>query len=92
MRKSFFSLAMLLPPGEETYYFQEASGREITTQKEEDRRREKRQRGTTAQTVASVGHMFCVDLSSLRVSPSLRVVTFSPPPPPGRALLFSFLI
>ena len=81
MRKSFFSLAMLLPPGEETYYFQEASGREITTQKEEDRQREKGQRGTTAQTVASVGHMFCVDLSSLRVSPFLRVVTFTPPPP-----------
>ena len=60
MRKSFFSLAMPLPPGEETYYFQEASGREITTQKEEDRQREKGQRGTTAQTVASLDICFAL--------------------------------
>ena len=42
------------------------------------------------QTVASIGHVLCVDLSSLRVSPSLRVVIFTCPP--GRALLFSSLI
>ena len=90
MRKSFFPLAMPLPPGEETYYFREASGREITTQKEEDRRKEKRQQGTRAQTVASVGHMLCVDLSSLRVSPSLRVVTFTGAP--GLARVFPSLI
>ena len=65
MRKSSFYLAMPLPPGEETYYFREASGHQITSQKVEDRRREKGQRGTTAQTVASVEHMLCVDLSSL---------------------------
>ena len=41
----------------------------------------KRQRsGTRAQTAASVGHMLCVDLSSLRVSPSLRVLTFTRAP------------
>ena len=93
MRESaeiLFALGNAPTPGEEKYYFREASGREITTQKEEDRRREKRQRGTTAQTVASIGHVLCVDLSSLRVSPSLRVVIFTCPP--GRALLFSSLI
>lgn len=32
------------------------------------------------QTVASIGHVLCIDLSSHRVSPSLRVVIFTPPP------------
>ena len=38
----------------------------------------------------ALDNMLCVDLSSLRVSPSLRVVIFTRSP--GRALLFSSLI
>ena len=88
MRKSFLPLAMPLPPGRKRIIFERQVGVKSSPRKMRIGGGKRDNEGL--QTVASIGHVLCVDLSSLRVSPSLRVVIFTCPP--ERSLLFSSLI